>query len=250
MRPGRRFLDALLRVVYVPALLICFSMPLLSQETTGQQKPVVQVPPAPPGPANDEIQGSCPAISSSEIPIKTTIEAKVTGGLEARRQKAGKKLWVNSIYEMDFPGCRMIVGAPIYGTVTAASSLKDGGKSELSLEFNAADCVGRDKKPMKLIVMAVAAPPGEQAMAHDATPTEVQGGARNIGDTVASRSGYDAKLNPAEPTFLRPGSVLGFKSLKLDPQGGPRCSARITSTDRDLVLPPGTILLLALRSDE
>jgi hypothetical protein len=171
------------------------------------------------------------------------------GTLEAGRQKAGKKLWLNSVYEMDFPGCHMTAGAPIYGVVTVASSSKSPEASELSLAFDAADCVGHDKHPMKLIVVGVSAPPDENARGHDAMPTEVQGGGRQISSAVGSTTGYDANLNPAGPLKVAPGSVYGFKNIKLEPQGGPQCSARFTSTSHKLELPTGTVLLLALRSE-
>jgi hypothetical protein len=246
----RRFSDCWFRVICLPAFLICCAVPLSVQTLAGQEKPAIEVPPAPPNAANEGKQASCPDVLDAAILTKSTIEAKVIGKLEASHQKAGKKLWLNSIYEMDVPGCRMRPGAPVYGIVTAASSSKNPDSSELSLEFDAADCLGHDKQPMKLVVIGVFAPPDEQPRGHDAVPTEVQGGAHQISDTEASTSGYDAKLNPAGPVRVSPGSVFGFKNLKLEPQAGPQCSARFTSTNRNLVLPPGTVLLLTVRGDK
>jgi hypothetical protein len=241
----RRLFHCWCPIVCLPAFLVCCTMPL-----AGQEKPATEVPPAPAKAANEAPQPSCPVIVDAAIPTKSTIEARVTGTLEASHQKAGKKLWVNSIYEMDFPGCHMVAGAPIYGTVTAASSSKNPDASELSLEFYAADCLGHDKRPMKLVVIGVLAPPGEQARGHNALPTEVQGGARDIGDMAGSSNGYDANLNAAGSSRVVPGSVVGFKNLKLEPQAGPQCSARFTSTDHNLGLPTGTVLRLILRSEK
>jgi hypothetical protein len=235
----RRFADRRFRVPCLPAFLICCLIPFTGQTLTGQDKPATENPPAP----------SCPVLSDTPIPVRSTIEAKVMGTLEAGHQKAGKKLWLNSVYEMDFPGCHMVAGAPIYGVVTTASSSKNPEAAELSLAFDSADCVGHDKHPMKLIVVGVNAPPDEHARGHDAMPTEVQGGGRQISSPVGSTAGYDANLNPAGPLKVAPGSVYGFKNIKLEPQGGPHCSARFTSPSHKLELPTGTVLLLAVRSD-
>jgi len=236
---GRQFIGCWFRLACVPLFTACSFLALSSQTVAGQDKPATDNPPAP----------SCSVLSDNAIPVRSTIEAKVTGTLEAGHQKAGKKLWLNSVYEMDFPGCHMAAGAPIYGVVTAASSSKIPEASELSLAFDAADCVGHDKHPMKLIVVGVAGPPDENARGHDAMPTEVQGGGRQIASVVGSSAGYDANLSPAGPVKVSPGSVYGLKNLKLEPQGGPQCSARFTSPSHKLELPPGTVLLLALRSN-
>ncbi len=244
-----RLIDCRSRMCCLSVFLVFCPIALFGQ-AQGQEKPVVEVPPAPAKATSEAPQPVCPAIEEGAIPVKSTIEAKVSGTLDASHQKAAKKLWVNSIYEMDFPGCHMIAGAPIYGTVTAASSSKNPDASELSLGFYAADCLGHDKRPMKLLVVGVSAPPGEQVRGHNAAPTEVQGGTRQISDTAVSTSGYDANLNAKGPSHVSPGSVVGFKNLKLEPQGGPQCSARFTSTDHNLTLPTGTILLLIVRTEK
>ena len=242
----RRSADYWFGFACVLAFLICCVAPLA---VAAQEKPAIEVPSAPLNAANEGTQAPCPDVLDAAILTKSMIEAKVNGTLEASHQKAGKKLWLNSIYEMDYPGCRMIAGAPVYGIVTAASSAKNPDSSELSLQFDAADCLGHDKKPMRLVVIGVFAPPDEQGRGHDAVPTEVQGGARQISDAAASTSGYDAKLNAAMPLRVSPGSVFGFKNLKLESLAGPQCSARFTSTNHNLVLPPGTVLLLTMQSE-
>jgi len=234
----RRLVDYWLTVRCVSVFIICGFI-AFTQTLAGQDQAANENPPAP----------SCPVLADTAIPVRSTIEAKVMGTLDAGHQKAGKKLWLNSVYEMDFPGCHMAAGAPIYGVVTAASSSKSPEASELSLAFDAADCVGHDKHPMRLIVVGLVAPPDENARGHDAMPIEVQGGGRQIASVVGSSAGYDANLSPAGPVKVPPGSVYRFKNIKLEPQGGPQCSARFTSTSHKLELPTGTVLLLALRRD-
>ena len=103
---------------------------------------------------------------------------------------------------------------------------------------------------MDLVVIGVYAPPSEQHRAHDAVPTEIQGIGRQISDTASSTSGYDANLNSATPSGMKPGTVIGYKNLTLEPQGGPHCSSRLISTDPNFVLAPGTVLLLVPRKLE
>jgi hypothetical protein len=188
----------------------------------------------------------CAAISDGDIPITTTIRAKVTNMIDAAHLKPGKKIWLNSAYGMVYPGCTLVQDAAIYGTVTSAASSKNPNSSELSLEFNSADCTGHTKQPIKLLVVGVMAPPDQLKNSHDAMPTELQGSARQISDAAANTDGYDAKRNPGSARAVHPGVVFGYKNLKLEPQGGPQCSAKMTSTERNIELAPGAILLLAV----
>jgi hypothetical protein len=189
----------------------------------------------------------CAAIGDTDIPVNATIRAKVTNMIDAAHLKPGKKIWLNSAFGMVYPGCTLEQDAAIYGTVTSAASSKNPNASELSLEFNSADCIGHAKQPLKLLVVGVLAPPDQLKNSHDAMPTELQGGARQISDTAANTNGYDAKLNPGgSPHGIHPGVVLGFKNLKLEPQGGPQCSAKMTSTERNIELAPGSILLMVV----
>ena len=232
------------------ALTLSYPRVLFAQANQNQEKPAIVVPPAPPISGSGVERQSCPLLVDTAIPVNTTIEAKLGMLLESHRQKTGKKLWANSVYEMDLHECRMLVGAPVFGSVTAAASSKDPRHSELSLVFDSVDCVDHAKHPMKLVVIGVYAPPSEQVRAHNAVPTEINGIGRQISETVASTNGYDAILNPTSPRGVKPGMVVGYKDLILEPQGGPHCSSRLTSTNRNLVLVPGTILLLVPRQNE
>jgi len=137
------------------------------------------------------------------------------------------------------PECPMDANAVIYGHVTAASSSRNPDASELSLQFDHADCRGHARKEMKFWLVAVVAPPEDTRSVHDALPT----GAGYIDDGWGS----DQKLNPGgAPKFVRPGVVVGMKKLTLDPQGGPSCSARLTSTNRSVELGAGAVLVLAV----
>jgi len=196
---------------------------------------------------NDAGQGApCAMISDTDIPVTTTIRAKVTNLMDAAHLKPGKKIWLNSAFGMVYPGCTLEQDAAIYGTVTSAASSKNPNASELSLAFNSADCTSHAKQPMKLLVVGLIAPPDQLKNSHDAMPTELQGSTRQISDTAASTNGYDPKLNPGGSHGIHPGVVFGYKNVKLEPQGGPQCSAKLTSTERNIELAPGAILLMVV----
>lgn len=230
------------------AFLVSFSPALFSQ-TANQQAPV-QVPSAPATSASPEKPAvPCTPLAENGVPIRSTIEARVNGVMESNHLKPGKKLWVNSVFEMDFPECRMAAGAPVYGKVIASSSSKNPNASELALSFDAVDCLKHEHQPMKLVLVGLIAAPEGGDNLHSAVPTEVGGSARQISDSVAGTSGYDANLSAALPSWVQPGYMAGFRTIRLEPQGGPGCSARLVSTERSIILPPGTVFLLApLRS--
>jgi hypothetical protein len=56
--------------------------------------------------------------------------------------------------------------------------------------------------------------------------------------------GWDQRLDPDGPPNF-PGEVVGLKKVSLDPRGGPRCSALVTSKDGRVELPAGTVLILS-----
>lgn len=203
----------------------------------------------PPAPAPDASAVPCIRLSDDAVPLNSVIRAKVTGLMQASRSKVGKDVWFTAAYGMVFPSCSINADASIYAKVTAASASKNPSASELALEFDRVDCTGHNKQPMKLFLIGMIAPPdfnGESA--HDAVPSEVRGGSRDISQTASDTYGYDERLNPGGPrNTIKSGAVVGFKNLKLEPQGGPQCSARISSTDKNIELPPGTIMILAPR---
>lgn len=235
-----------LAILAAPALLHPFTLgqaaprqPAAAASPSPQSKPV-DIPAVP----GQGLQSSnCPVLKDQYVPLGKTIEARVTTLVDSARLKPGKKIWVNSLFEsVDSDSeCHMLRGAVIYGRVTAASSSKKPARSELGLQFDRADCLGRPPVAMKLTLIAVVAPEstgGENV--HDALPG--QGG----GVHGSSVDGWDQKLDPGgPPNFVHPGEVVGSNKLSLDPHGGPECSALLSGSDRSVELGIGTVLVLA-----
>jgi hypothetical protein len=171
----------------------------------------------------------------------------VKGTLDSGHLKPGKELWFTVAGGMAYPGCTLEVDSVVYAHVTSATSSKNSNVSELSLDFDRADCAGHAKQELKMRLIGLLGPPDERGHTHDAMPTEVAGRGRKIDDTMASTNGLDLDLNPGGPPHtVRPGIVVGIPKVKLEPQGGPGCSARMISTERSVQVGTGAELLLVV----
>jgi hypothetical protein len=192
----------------------------------------------------------CSTLATDDIPVKQTLELKVMGTLDSAHLKAGKEIYAQVVHGLIYPGCTLAEKAIVYGHVTAVSSKRNPDAAELGLEFDHGDCEGKSRQPLSLHLIALLPPPdvGRDSL-HGAVPSEVAGGTRNIEITVAETDAYDAQLsNGGRPNTVHPGVVVGMPKVKLDPRGGPGCSAMITSSTRSVQLGTGAELILALSS--
>jgi hypothetical protein len=200
-------------------------------------------------PANAVSQPSCASGADMDIPVASTIQAKVTGLLDSGHLKVGKDIWVNVINGLTYPGCKLNAGAALYAHVTAAVAQKTPGSAELSLAFDRADCEGHGKKQMPLRLIGLMAPPDTSARMHDEVPVGLKGGTRNAATTAMVTNEADYQLNPrGAPNTVHPGVVVGLPKMNLEVAGGPGCSARIGSTERSVQLEPGSVLILVVQS--
>jgi hypothetical protein len=201
-----------------------------------QQSTPIEIPPAPP-PASVR-ESDCPPLVDRYLPINKTIEARVTTPLDSARLRPGKKIWANSLFEEVDPECHMLRDAVIYGSVIKATFSKKSSASELGLQFDRVDCLGHPALAMKLTLIAIVAPESSRSeTVHSVLP----------GLGISDPYGWDQRLDPGgPPNFVHPGEVVGFKKMSLDPNGGPKCSARLTSADRRIELGLGTVLVLAV----
>ncbi len=203
-------------------------------------------PPAPPQTSAAIPAVSCAPMADLAIPSRAAIEVKVAG-LDTAHLKPGKDIWFKIVRPFFYPGCSLDVDSVVYAHIISVSSTKNPGSSEVSLDFDRADCNHRNEQPLKLRVIAVVGPPGESHHMHDETPTEVSGGVRQIGQAVFNTSALDEDLNPGGPPHtIHPGIVVGIPNLKLLPTKGPNCSDEITSDKSRIQLAPGSELILAM----
>ena len=190
----------------------------------------------------------CPTFDSADIPLNQTLELKVTGTLDSAHLKPGKEIYAQVVHGLIYPGCTLDTKSVVYGHVTAVSSSRNPDTAELGVVFDHGDCAGNSKKPLSLHLIALLPPPDEGSDSlHGSVPTEVAGGARRIGDAVAATTAYDALLSGGgKPNTVHPGIVIGMPKMKLDPLGGPGCSARITTSTRSVQLGTGSEMILTL----
>jgi hypothetical protein len=211
------------------------------------QAPAAPSTPAMAAPTGESAPAPCPHVADADHPINQVLQVKVTGTLDSGHLKPGKQVWFSVVKGMAYPGCTLEQDVVVYAHVTSASSSKNPNASELSLVFDRADCTGHAKQELKMRLIGLVGPPDERGHMHDAMPTEVGGRGRNIDDTMAGTNGLDLELNPGGPPHtVRPGIVVGIPKVKLEPQGGPGCSARMTSTERSIQLGTGSELLLVV----
>ena len=196
-------------------------------------------------PASANNQASCPALPVTEIPINSTIAAKVTGVLDSGHLKVGKEIWVQVEYRTSLPGCTLNAGSALYGHITSAFSQKNPNSSELSLVFDHADCEGHKKKEVPLRLIALVGPPDQAENMLDDAPIVMQGASRSSAITGLVAAFHDINLNPGGSSqFVHPGIIVRMPKLKLEIAGGPGCSARFSSTNRSIQLEPGSELIL------
>ncbi len=197
-------------------------------------------------PGNETGATPCQQFENKDWPVDSAIEARITEAMDSSHLKPGKEIFVKVVNEITYPGCSLAENAILYGHVTAAASSKNPNSSELGLVFDHADCQGR-KKELPLRLIAVVAPRDSADTLHAALPSEVSGGVRQMSDAVAGTTGRDDNLSPGGPPHtVHPGMVVRMPKMKLEPEGGPACSARISSSDRTVQLGPGIEFILTV----
>lgn len=185
---------------------------------------------------------------SGDLPTNETIEAQLIGSLDSKHAKPGQSINLKVVHEWTGPGCRLPQGAWLYGKVLESSAGK--GSSELALMIDQGDCMEKKKKQLSLRTIGLVGPPDDRKALHDAMPTEIRG-AKSISATAAEMGlQLDENLNPGGPRgTVHPGIVLAAKGIKLTPEGGPQCSALLTSAESSVHLGLGSELILTMQQD-
>lgn len=205
-----------------------------------------------PSPLSNEATSGCTqyADQNADYPIDSLIQGGIVGWLDSRHLKVGQSITVKVVRDWIAPGCSLTEGANLYGHVLAATTSKSPGASELAVVFDHGDCSGHPKQELSLRVIGVAGGDAQQQAVHNVIPTEVAGGARAISDTAASMGvALDDNMKPGvAPKTVHPGIVAGIPHLKLIPEGGPECSAMLTSQEHSVHLGAGSEFILTMES--
>ena len=205
---------------------------------------------APTPSSNEAKDAACTqyANQDKEHPIDSTIQGGIVGWLDSGHLKPGQSITIKVLRDWIAPNCALTSGALLYGHVLAATSSKKSGGSELALVFDHGDCIGHAKQELSLRIIAVAGGDTAYVGIHNAMPTEVAGGARDISQTAASMglTPDDNMKAGIAPKSVRPGIVVGIPHLKLIPEGGPQCSTMLTSEEHSVHLSTGTQFILTM----
>jgi hypothetical protein len=102
---------------------------------------------------------------------------------------------------------------------------------------------------MPLRLIAIVGPLEDALRIHEELPVTLRGSQRNINDPVKVMAGSKDKYDTeAPPRIFRPGAVIGIPMMNLEVEGGPGCSARISSANHSVHLDRGTELILVVES--
>jgi hypothetical protein len=179
--------------------------------------------------------------------LSSSILGGITVGLDSKHLKVGQPIQVKTLREWNAPSCALAKGTALYGHVLAATASKSPGGSELAIVFDHGDCSGRPKQQLSLRIVGVIGSDTAYSGVHNAMPTEVHGGARSISSTAASMGAEsDADMNG--PKLIHTGAVVGAPHLKLIPEGGPLCSAMLTSEQPSVHLGTDMKFVLTMQS--
>ncbi|MDE3199468.1 MAG: tetratricopeptide repeat protein [Acidobacteriota bacterium] len=176
----------------------------------------------------------CAELSTADMPLGDAIELSLSSSLDSAHLKPGKEIYGKVVHGLEYPGCTLNQGAVLYGKVTVASKGDKNSEAKLGFEFNRGECTNASgsktvTKPLQLAVIAVLTPKDDrQAHLHDMAPVEIGGAGRRIQDAVNADNGTDIGLNENEkPKTVHAGLVFGEAKFKLDPTGGPSCTALV-----------------------
>jgi tetratricopeptide (TPR) repeat protein len=193
---------------------------------------------------NDE-KMACPRFEDRDLPTNTTIEAKVITPLDSGHLKPGKDVQLKVIHDWQSVQCTLAAGSILYGHITASESSKTPDGSKLAMVFDHGECEGHPKSEMSLKIIGLVAPPDQYVGIHSVLPAEVAGAGRQISNQIVGE--YDDNLNPGGPPHtVHPGIVFGFPKTKLDPVGGPACSAMITTSEPSVRVWSGSEFILTM----
>jgi hypothetical protein len=179
--------------------------------------------------------------------LSSSILGGIVVGLDSKHLKVGQSIQVKVLRDWITPSCALAKGTALYGHVLAATASKSPGASELAVVFDHGDCSGRPKQQLSLRIVGVVGSDTGYSGVHNAMPTEVHGGARSI-STTASSMGAESDADMNGPSLIHTGAVVGVSHLKLIPEGGPQCSAMLTSEQPSVRLGTGTEFVLTMQS--
>jgi tetratricopeptide (TPR) repeat protein len=190
------------------------------------------------------------ANQNQDHPLDSSIQGGIIGWLDSGHLKPGQSINVKVLQDWISPSCTLIAGSTLYGHVLAATSSKSSGAAELALVFDHGDCSGHPKQELSLRIIGVAGGDTAYAGVHNAMPTKLSGGGRDISTTAASMGlAPDDNMKPGvAPHTIHPGLVAGIPHLKLIPEGGPQCSAMLTSEEHSVHLATGTEFIMTMES--
>ena len=225
--------------------LVAFDAPVSKLAPVGVASSHAAAPPS----SSGEGKAACDQYPDGDHSLSSAILGGINGGLDTKHLKVGQPIQVKILRDWIAAGssCALTKGAALYGHVLAATASKSPAGSELAVVFDHGDCSGRPKQELSLRIIGVVRRDTDYAGVHSAMPTEVHGGARSISDTAASM-GAESDDDMNGPKSIRTGAVVGVPHLKLVPEGGPQCSAMLSSEEPSIRLGSETEFIFTMQA--
>ena len=131
-------------------------------------------------PASPAVQPECAlAADDQDIPLDSTIEAKVTGLLDSAHLKPGKEITAQVVAEWQFPGCNLPAKSNSLRPRNRKQFVQKSDASEMAeLVFDHGENVTvafEKASSISLTVIGIVAPPDQYVGLHSALPSEVAG---------------------------------------------------------------------------
>ena len=184
------------------------------------------------------------------------VQAEFLKPLQVHKLAVGANVFAKVTVEWSGPGCDLHPGAILEGKVETSQPHKNGSRSRLALSFDRAQCNGSELQPLRLVLVAAAAPPDDWEAVPDVEVNSPRLRAHPAGDLDGPGDepmfripGEHLEFTGAAHHFplkpnLRPGDVLAIRGVKLEVGIGPNRSSVFSSAHRDLSLKAFTQILL------
>lgn len=182
------------------------------------------------------------------VPSAAAIETRNLRAWDPAHMKVGDAVTLKVVHAFLTTSCRLEIGALLYGHVTAAVPSKNGALPQLGVSFDEGECGGSAKQEVPLKLISILAPAEEsQGTSSQGSLMSGRNGGRSSQPADVVDLGDNRNLNREKiSTIIHVGSVEGLPGLQLKADGGPSCSALLTSTSKTLHLQPDSKLLIVV----
>ncbi len=202
------------------------------------------------------------------------LQVELIAPLDANKVSAGDRVFVRVRAEWSDPACHLRDGSVIAGHIlNVERRSKENKGSSLAIDFDHADCDGRNLPIQFILLAVVAAPPVIESRsildssdsfgvlnAHPFMPVSTPGSVAPVGlqklqedkltnDLRSDAMTRDKQSNARGPAIIQPGQVIGFRKIVLSVGTGSKGASVLSSVKGNVHLDRATQLMLTIKKD-